>query len=284
MFRLPKGCEQLRCDPCPTFNLWRYEPNRIAAFTLLELLIVIAILSALLGILLPALSASRERGKISVCLFNCKQQGAALTAYQQQSEPFQLPWYVAWNLGNETFRSGNMGYGGVCQMLAPSSPPTDARPLNRFLGVESARGIDSVFHCPSEGWAGEWNPSGRGGTTEPIYQSAWQEWGNCYVLNIHWVVPARERHESMYDVIDHVGPSVLRKKIGGEASKFIIVLEDPGDISFWRSTTQLETSGAVPVRGWHGKIGVYTALFLDGHATHEWIDTRLSVGSTWSVW
>lgn len=256
-------------------------------FTILELLVVMAIISALLGLLLPALSASRERARITVCLSNCQQLGAALTAYLSDSESDRLPWYVKWEEAGSTLRSGSCGYGGIRQAVKTPTPPDAARPFNRLLGDQGpASGQRSVFRCPSDGPAYTWRPvnGGSSGSLAPVYPSAWRQWGNCYSMNTHWAEPAVQRGESMYDVIDRVGPSVIRGKLGGEASKFIVILEIPGDISFWRSNMQLADSESLSVRGWHGKFGAYTVLFLDGHATHEIIDTRLSVGPTWSVW
>ena len=55
-------------------------------FTLLELLIVVAIIAILLSMLLPSLSKSREISKRAVCLSNIKQLHTASTLYQQNND------------------------------------------------------------------------------------------------------------------------------------------------------------------------------------------------------
>ncbi|GBD00122.1 hypothetical protein HRbin17_02658 [bacterium HR17] len=52
-------------------------------FTLIEMLVVIAIVAVLIAVLLPVFSIAREKARQNACLSDLKQIGVALTAYAQ---------------------------------------------------------------------------------------------------------------------------------------------------------------------------------------------------------
>src|SRR4051812_23711772 len=60
----------------------RPQPARSNAFTLVELLVVVAIIGVLVSLLLPAINASREAGRRGQCMDNLKQIAMAVLNYE----------------------------------------------------------------------------------------------------------------------------------------------------------------------------------------------------------
>ena len=87
-------------------------------FTLIELLVVIAIIAILAAMLLPALSAARERARASTCTSNLKQLALNTALYVNDNKGFYPPcsrWYRYVVGGEDSAPSGNTEYGNVVE-------------------------------------------------------------------------------------------------------------------------------------------------------------------------
>ncbi len=69
-------------------------PRRPRAFTLVELLVVVAVIALLIGLLLPALSAARKSARSAACLSNLRQLGVAHGAYSASNRDIVVPSYT----------------------------------------------------------------------------------------------------------------------------------------------------------------------------------------------
>lgn len=75
--------------------------NRYGAFTLIELLIVLAIIAILLGILIPTINTVRSSAKKVDCMNRQRQTGMAILLYSQQNKGL----FPSWQIGSEMWYS-----------------------------------------------------------------------------------------------------------------------------------------------------------------------------------
>jgi len=72
--------------PLEMKNLRQASKRFLPAFTLVELLVVIAIIAILMAILMPALNRAKEQGKRAVCLNNLRQLTLAWIVYADEND------------------------------------------------------------------------------------------------------------------------------------------------------------------------------------------------------
>lgn len=146
----------------------------LSGFTLVELLVVMAITAMLAGVLLPVLAQAREGGRITRCAANLQQLGQAVHLYQQDYDdrfPYGLDPTDRANPGQWRGRSnpltGESYYTQVLQLVAASQTATN---VDQVL-LPYYAGAREVWHCPSDyGWV-----------HDPPIASAFDAFGSSYV-------------------------------------------------------------------------------------------------------
>lgn len=136
-----------------------------AAFTLVELLIVIGIIALLMGLLLPSLGRVRQQARQLKCLSNQRQIGVALQMYATDNKG----WYPCHsNWGNCFGKKGSLniyddpGFTGFLGEAGISGE----RPLNKYLETPE------VCFCPDD----------QGDPFQPATLSCFDAYGTSYLI------------------------------------------------------------------------------------------------------
>ncbi|MGQ9649376.1 MAG: type II secretion system protein [Phycisphaerae bacterium] len=270
--------------------------KRVHGFTLIEILVVVAIIALLIAILLPSLQRAREQAKVAMCLANLRSLGVAATSYLT-AEKDQFCWakagrYPASNFyggkrgngdGEESYLSGYY-YGGSLNF------ETKLRPLNRYVYGRVTNDVTElrVFECPSDYGV----RSRYAALQPPSKKNAYEVTGTSYQANVIWytylldVENLRGNTNELNRRVGSLEKSIMKhfRRLG--ASRAIILQEDPCDVS-----TGGVLTGSWPrdlkMLGWHRQFDRHNLLFLDGHAAYTHVNAKMNLdhraGSTMFV-
>jgi len=140
-------------------------------FTLIEVLVVVAIIALLVAVLLPSLARAREQSRAAVCLSHLKQQGIAFSGYSADHKSI-LPWAGSFRfslmegkyyLGFPTPEAHDwalVNLGPLYPKYIGSNPEVFYCPNNKATDSRGSNGITQFLRCyraPKRGQPGYQN-------------------------------------------------------------------------------------------------------------------------------
>jgi prepilin-type N-terminal cleavage/methylation domain-containing protein len=292
------------------------------AFTLVELLVVIAVVVLLISLLLPALRAARDQGMQAVCLNNLREAMSCTGMYDvDHGDTRVIPWYfekprnsavmmptygtadgmyedptilTPWVFGG--FRAPKPDAFG----LADSSIyPAQYRPLNKYVdptaqcepsdGSDRGKDIIPMYRCPADRYNRTNLIGGEGFFTEEEDRTAYDANGSSLTLNTRWLQGyyGRDFTDILYGVQTHRAAfaRIAQKIVGGPSAQFIQWVEQGFYSATQNACEKVEWSEAAPQRnGWHRRFSAWSVCFADGHAVHGFFDTRQTYGLNGTIW
>ncbi len=126
--------------------------TRSTAFTLVEMLVVLAIIAILAGLLVPVIRSERHKALQSVCIDNMHQLGLALTMYSQDFDG-GYPGYMVDARDRQHPSNQVYWHSHFCRGTHDSSGQVNWALLTRPYVTRELRkgeGRNSVFFCPAD--------------------------------------------------------------------------------------------------------------------------------------
>lgn len=234
---------------------------RRRAFTLIELIVVVSIISLIVALLLPALSSSRAEGTKVKCLVNLRQIGQCMSMYSDDDEqnyttPIHPMAETRWLYDGEYEYGGNTGVG----VFRSADFIKENRVLNKYAYREGNSAEVELFRCPNDRPIEDVGPGGI--NFEPYFLhpsrshlNIYQITGTSYRLNNHIDFTGTQPTNFQQNFY---GPYLRPISKVPDVSTTVLIEETVSEVAKWNPQR------VVP--GWHGKSNVFNVAFVDGHA------------------
>ncbi len=283
------------------------------AFTLIEMLTVVAIIVLLMAMLLPSLSGAREQGRRAYCLANLRSIGQAAVAYagedkrellipihQSMTTPFAADDYwlrrtAMWfSFGGPSPLKPFVTDDGPRDLATDPRWSAESRPLNRLLfnGVSAATNApeQKVFRCPSDRGYPD-HPDIDDSPRANADRTCFETLGNSYRASLYGIFPLRGEP---YDGAFSVGPWGHRLSSIPEPARVAAF----GEPAFFNMIGRDDVGGPNPdpvlTIGWHRRRMIDNLVFVDGSARstlasgHQTVDPevaqgKMMVGPNWDL-
>ncbi len=239
----------------PLAKSGRSSARCVSAFSLIELLVVVAIIAVLVAILLPAFQGSREQARRLACASNLHHISGAWHMFLEESGGRFLQGINA-----------NINYGGR-KGAVPAYQVS--KPLNPYLELPSIveEGAE-VFHCPSD--------SG----SRAVQPSYFEHYGTSYMTNLMLIgqnriqFPPWDLCEKVLDEVNLRIKRLTRSDVSNEAK--LILMGDAGWVNTWTSWRRQRIE-------WHRQRCTHNIAFMDGHVEFIRIRKGLHVTQQYNV-
>lgn len=251
------------------------DHGQLRGFTLVELLVVIAVIAMLMAILLPALRKAKQLAQRVRCGSNLRQLSFAWDMYLDDHEGY---FYRARNA--MVYYGGWKGEEGTSGSDAP-------RVLNQYLQLKAV--LDSansakVFSCPAD----------RGGKLSRPGPKTFNLNGSSYRTNIlligpeakgisirQWYSTLTPDMQALGDVFTARLDNLNRNNVDNHSQ--LLLIGDYSWYDFWNPWPDWMTEEEKEIGTWHGRPEHYSMAFLDGHAKFLkirkgiWVDDQYTI-------